>query len=60
MEYHGTSKIAIVGNKFERGIEIPTILDYASICETNGKVHQRFRFNDKKNFIECTWVITDI
>jgi hypothetical protein len=31
MEYHGTSQIAIVGNKIERGIVIPMIRSWTML-----------------------------
>jgi hypothetical protein len=42
MEYHGTSKVAIVGNKIERGMGIPTIRSWTMLVS----MKQRERYID--------------
>jgi hypothetical protein len=42
MEYHGTSQIALVGNKIEQGLGIPTIGSLAMLVSAK----QRERYID--------------
>ena len=50
MEYHGTSKVAHIGNEIEPGIWIPTIESrIVQVSRNKGNRTWCLRFNDKRS-----------